>query len=309
MNEFEFIQQMSKIREASDRQVNRTWESDSEIVRLKEGFLAVTTDCFSENEDFFQFTPPETIGRNIAWGTLADLCACGLQPQFILQNWNCDPSHPGDYYLEMAQGISSVLSSFGACSLGGDTGCSVPWSWTGTAFSFSEVPPVMRKASRRVPFKLYTAGAFGDANFALIGHAPMPVFECRQPVPQTALFGTDSSGGFFDAIENFRRVNPEMNLTLELDRIPYAVSGEFPPEFLLIGGVGEYELIFALPAEEEPPQNVFCIGFGDFSGPVVSLSRSGKKVGEMKNSPPDFRSVSPNEFLSTVQTWYGGLFS
>lgn len=309
MDEYKFIESVSSLHKTSQNQINRTWESDSEIIRFNDRYLAVSTDSFSENEDFFQYTQPEIIGRNICWGLLSDLCACGVSPQYIVQSWNLDSKFSGEYYKTIASGIESTLLHFNAHSLGGDVGCSVPWLWNGTAFGFSDKTPVMRRAIQKKPFKLYATGAFGDANLAFVSHSSMPIFECRQPVPDAALFGTDSSGGFFDAIENIRRVNPDLNLTIELDKIPYSatVMG-IPPEFLLIGGVGEYELIFALPENIEPPSDVSCIGYGDFSKPVVTLTRSGKKIGAMKSAPPDFRSIAPEKYLETVQNWYGELF-
>jgi len=43
---------------------------------------------------------------------------------------------------------------------------------------------------------------------------------------------TDTSGGFLDALENLRRVNRDLSLTVELEKVPFAVDlPQIPKEF------------------------------------------------------------------------------
>ena len=130
----------------------------------------------------------------------------------------------------------------------------------------------------------------------------MPEIELRSPVPANAIFATDSSGGFVDALENFRRVNPD--LTLYLEDIPLAPLPElpFPEEFLLIGGVGEYELIYALPRGEKAPGKL--IGHGDFSNKGIRFPK-GKP---MTAPPPDYREIDPGKWVEATEKYYREFF-
>ena len=198
------------------------------------GNMLYSMDSFSKTEDFFEFTPPEIIGHNMAAAACSDLLASGIKPDFLIQAWNIDNSDPEEYYLSISRGIESVLQHYGAICIGGDMGCSSPWNWTATVGGNLKSAPVQRKASQKIPFDLYLSGSLGDANLAAFFRKEMPLIELRNPVPQNSLFATDTSGGFFDALENFRRVNPE--LSIELENIPCAVQETLPfPEEFQIG--------------------------------------------------------------------------
>jgi len=198
MNEHQVIQAFAKIHGLQPHR------ADAE----RFGGMLFSVDSFSEHEDFFANTPPEDIGHDLAVGACTDLLACGVRPEGLFQAWNLDDAHPQSYYEAVARGIEAVLAHYGARCIGGDVGGASPWCWTATVVA--HCPPtggVTRVAVRREPFELYASGRFGAANLAVFGGQPMPRFALREPVPADALFATDSSGGFFDALENFRRVN------------------------------------------------------------------------------------------------------
>lgn len=268
------------------------------------GDMLFTMDSFSQSEDFFSTTPPERIGHNMAAAVLSDLLACGITGEFLINTWNVDDSLPSSFYAGCARGIEEVLKHYGVRCIGGDLGASKPWSWTAAAGGKLTIPaPVRRIASQKIPFDLYVSGPLGDANFAVFSQLPMPEIELRSPVPREALFATDTSGGFLDALENFRRVDPE--LTLYLENIPIAEVPDlpFPKEFLLIGGVGEYELLFAMPQGIVPGQGI-RIGSGDFSGRGI-IFPGGKR---MNSAPPDYRDIPPEKYLEATENCYKELF-
>jgi len=127
----------------------------------------------------------------------------------------------------------------------------------------------------------------------------------RDPVPPDALFATDTSGGFFDALENFRRVNAGMRLRFEiLDVIAPEIFQTLPPGFdpilSLIGGVGEYELVFAVPRGAE--STGIKIGEGDFIDTAETDFRwsSNRDGGRMKSPPPDYRNIPPESRVSAA---------
>lgn len=293
MNESKMIHALSAIHGT------RPFAADGEIF----GDMIFTMDSFSPDEDFFNFTPPGIIGHNMAAAVISDLLACGIKGEFLINSWNIDSALPQSFYEECACGIEKVLRHYGLSCIGGDLGSASPWLWSAAAGGKITIPaPVRRIASAKVPFDLYATGSFGDANHAAFFKRPMPEIELRPPVPQEALFATDSSGGFLDAIENFRRVNPDLTLRLEYFPIAAAEPLPFPKEFLLIGGVGEYELLYALPKGMKSSD--ILIGHGDFSGSGVILP-NGKPLTQ---APPDYRETPPEKWLEATENFYREFF-
>lgn len=266
------------------------------------GNRIVSMDSFSETEDFFTHTPPETIGHNLAAAACSDLLACGAKPEILIQSWNIDDSKPLDHYKAIASGIEKVLRHYGAKCLGGDLGSARPWQWT-AAVSAECPEPIMRTTSRREPFDLYISGPMGRSNLALMQGAAMPEIPLRDPVPRGALFATDTSGGFFDALENFRRVNSGMKLFFEAEKVlaPEILHrSDLDPMLFLIGGVGEYELVYAMPRGQSAPG--IKVGEGEFdSGKDNSFrwSLNGQN-GVMRNPPPDYRNILPEQWFAAT---------
>ena len=266
------------------------------------GNRIVSMDSFSETEDFFTHTPPETIGHNLAAAACSDLLVCGAKPEILIQSWNIDDSKPLDHYKTIASGIEKVLRHYGAKCLGGDLGSARPWQWTATVSA--ECPePIMRTTSRREPCDLYISGPMGRANLALMQGAAMPEIPLRDPVPRGALFATDTSGGFFDALENFRRVNSGMKLFFEAEKVlaPEILHrSDLDPMLFLIGGVGEYELVYAMP--RGMTSHGIKIGEGEF-GPGKDnwfrWSWNGQN-GVMRNPPPDYRNLPPEQWFAAT---------
>ena len=266
------------------------------------GDRIVSMDSFSETEDFFTHTPPEIIGHDLAAGACSDLLASGVRPEFLVQSWNIDDSKPMEYYRKIASGIENVLRHYGAKCLGGDLGSARPWQWT-AAVSAECKRPVTRAASSREPFDLYVSGPMGRGNLAVFRGAAMPEIPLRDPVPRGALFATDTSGGFFDALENFRRVNESMKLFFEAEKVlaPEILHcGDPDPMLFLIGGVGEYELVYAMP--RGMTVSGVKVGEGEFmSGKDNSFHWSFDGLnGIMKSPPPDYRNLPPEQWIQAT---------
>ncbi|MBO4492268.1 MAG: hypothetical protein J5944_13030 [Lentisphaeria bacterium] len=276
------------------------------------GNRAVSMDSFSETEDFFTHTPPEIIGHNLAAGACTDLLACGVRPEILIQSWNLDDSRPMEYYGKIASGIESVLRHYGARCIGGDLGCARPWSWT-AAVSAECVSPVTRTAKSREPFDLYISGPMGKANLAAVTGEAMPEIPLREPVPSGTLFATDTSGGFFDALENFRRVNTGMNLFFDVEKVlsqDIPQSMDFDRMSFLVGGVGEYELIYAVPRGMPVPG--IRIGEGDFTSEEENMfcwGQGGQWIGRMKNPPPDYRNIRQEEWVKATMEYLREMMS
>lgn len=304
MNEQRMIEMFSRIHKTSP------YNADAEILPLKDTNLLVSTDSFSEREDFLFGLKPEAMGRVMAYGAITDILACGAKPEYLVQSLNIDRSHDERFYERVAIGIQEVVSNYGAKVVGGDMGVLVDWCWTATVFGES-VSPVRRVASKRIDFDLYLTGSCGAANVAAFSHRPLPEPLFREPVPANALFATDASGGFFDALENIRRVNN--GIWMDVDgcsvlnpEIFSTVPDDVDPGWALVGGVGEYELLFALPKGETFKEGIL-IGHGGFKSldnECRITVQFGSKRGSMISAPPDYRAVSSEKWLeATAEYW------
>ena len=288
------------------------FESDAEIVPFADTNLLVSTDSFSEREDFLSGLEPEAVGRVMAYGAFSDILACGTRPEFLVQAWNVDATHDDDFYARVAAGVQQVVAHYGAKVVGGDIGTAKEWCWTATVFASCEAP-VRRVASRREDFDLYATGPLGAANAAVFLGRPIPEPQLRAPVPSSALFATDTSGGFFNALENFRRVNSDMWLEVHAERaIAPEVARSLPSGvekgWALVGGVGEYELVFAVPVGTQVADAV-KIGRGEFAAQSACDFRImyGGKMGRMSAPPPDYRAIAPQDWLGATADYWASM--
>ena len=292
----------------------RPFGADAEVVPFEGTNLLVSTDSFSEREDFLSALEPEAMGRVMAYGAITDILACGANPEFLVQVWNIDDSHDERFYERVAQGVQHVVSRYGAKVIGGDVGTAKEWCWTATVFATCKTP-VRRVASQRIDFDLYATGFLGAANAAVFLVRALPEPKLRAPVPGSAIFATDTSGGLFDALENFRRVNNGMWLELDADRaVSPEVTRGLPPGvekgWALVGGVGEYELVFAIPAGT-PVADAVKIGRGGFAAQTACDIRImyGGKIGRMSTPPPDYRSIPRENWLTETASYWTSLWA
>ncbi len=279
------------------------------------GYTVMSMDSFSESEDFLTGLSSEQMGRQMAAGAVSDLLACGVQPQYLIQNWSYDSDHSLEFYRQVAVGIQQVLEHYGATCVGGDIGTAAHWQWTATVVG-NAAAPIARKASRRTPFNLYATGPMGEANAAVFIHHPLPPFALHSPIPSKALFATDTSGGFLDALQNFNRANNGLELDVYCDRalsprVRDLLPATAEPGWALVGGVGEYELVFALPKDASEPHDDLLIGKGSFvdsADNVIRLHTADGHCGILR-SLPDYRDIPSEQWLDATASCWQSMFS
>lgn len=306
MKEADLIEALAKVHGT------RPFEADAEVLPFGGTNLLVSTDSFSEREDFLGGLDPEAVGRTMAYCAITDILACGAKPEFLVQAWNVDEQHDAAFYARVAQGVQQVVAHYGAKVVGGDIGVAKEWCWTATVFAEC-VSPVRRVASNRADFDLYATGPLGAANAAVFLRRPVSEPAMRAPVPSNALFATDTSGGLFDALESFRRANPDMWLEVDADRavapeVARALPQGVESGWSLVGGVGEYELVFAVSrgADVGGALKIGCGGFGSGREGEINVA-SGGKSGRMASPPPDYRALAPEDWLQTTAAYWTSL--
>jgi thiamine-monophosphate kinase len=263
MHESDLIRQLAACFRRSPRQRNDLFTCDAEIIDLGGSLWGITTDAFSPDEDCFGSADPVRIGRNIAVATLSDLFASGCQPHFYLHSIELPPDGEA-FGLQLSQGVATILDACGAYMLGGDLGCGGAWRCAATALGpVAGSDPVTRLLPHRAQ-ALYVTGTLGDANAAALQGLLPPEFELRlaaaAAMRQQASACIDTSDGLLHAVWQWSGVNPGFRFDLTPAAIPYAQQAcesaqrfHLPLPAFLLGGAGEYELLFAADFRSEVP--------------------------------------------------------
>lgn len=260
MNEQEMIRSLISRFPRSGEQLNGPFEADAEILRIGNQVWALTIDEFSPEEDLFVAATPAALGANLAVATLSDLLAAGASPRFYLQAVSVPRSAGPEFLDGLGQGIAGVLEQAGCFLCGGDIGLAETWRYSGVALGLVENGRPVTRIMPRTTQTLWVTGTLGDANLAAWQKRPTPAFELRrQAASVVARVGgacIDTSGGLADALWCLHQVNPGMEIRLQAARIPlapglreFARASGLPAEAGLVGGAGEYELLFTLPGE------------------------------------------------------------
>lgn len=258
MNEARLISLLTDRFPRSPQQQNAPFTADAELLRLGDELLAVTVDEFSPEEDLFSSDDPAALGANLAVATLSDLLAVGAEPAFFLQSVVLPRGVDEAFVAGLACGVRTILAAAGCSQCGGDVGCGGTWRFCGCAIGRV---PGGRAVTRILPpneHTLWVTGSLGDANMAALSGRPTPVFELRLSESRLVhRYGSaciDTSGGLFEAVWQMASVNGGLAFEVDLGLVPVAeglaeLAGEagVPPEAALMGGAGEYELLFAVP--------------------------------------------------------------
>ena len=262
MNEHEMIRSMLENFSKNPSQRNDPFTCDSELIEIGGQLWALTMDEFTPEEDLFTEENPRKLGSNITVATLSDLLAAGAEPAFFMQSVAFSKNKSPEYISEFCSGIQSILDKAGCFLCGGDTGTSSSWRFTG--FAMGRVPD-NKPVTRIFPVEpqiLWVTGSLGGANLAALTKRPTPVFELRTDtarlIRKYASACIDTSGGFLDSIWQLHTLNPDMNITVDCELLPFAdgiaeytATSGIPAETALLGGAGEYELLFATPERLE----------------------------------------------------------
>ena len=298
----------------SPQQRNAPFTCDAELVQIGGQLWAMSIDEFSPEEDLFSDADAPRLGANLAVATLSDLLAAGAVPAFFLHAVCVPKQAPEAFVAGLADGVAAVLTAAGCHLCGGDVGTAERWRYCG--FAMGPVPD--SKPLTRVfppePVALWVTGQVGDANLAALTGQPTPRFELRLAEARLArslgVACIDTSGGVLDAVWLLSTANPAARLEIDLAAVPlspgiaeFAAAQGVPSEAFLLGGAGEYELLFATPValpaaacRELTAAGVTRIGTAGTGGEAgVHLGRGGQAWRRMTNPPPCPRAAATVE--------------
>jgi thiamine-monophosphate kinase len=323
MREYNLIEKIIKDFPHSSLQRNRFMSCDAEIVEVNGQLLALTIDDFSPEEDLFTADNPEVLGHNLVVATISDLLAAGANPLFFLQALTLRKDIEESFLSPFTSGIRKALIAANCYLCGGDLSTSNNWRFTGCALGILPANKFIQRILPDVPQTLWVTGELGDANFAILNKTQTPKFELRiqeaKLIQKYATACIDTSSGLFDAIYCLSQQRPAHEISIRLDKIPFARgSREFlqkvniPQEVVLVGGAGEYELLFSTPVSlsDSVKQQFIDLGITSIGTANLNIDHPGIFVGTGKNfikveqSPPCPReAVTLEQYFEQVLTF------
>jgi len=328
MTESEIIRAISEKFPRSNQQLNGLFECDSELIRVGDQIWGMSMDEFSPEEDFFTSDSPEVLGANLVVATLSDLFAAGVEPRFFMHSLSISKNPCSSFLNSLTKGIQSTLERANCFLCGGDFGTSDPWHYCGFAMGpVGSANPITRKLSD-TSRTLWITGQLGDANWAVLNQTATPAFELRireaELVRKYATGCIDTSGGLLDALWTLHLLNPHMQFHLHTEKIPMAkelLTGTLPDgipvEAALVGGAGEYELLFATSgnlsaASRTELESMGITAIADLSintEPGIFICGNKRVIRAMTNPVPCPRGIgSITEYIHMVSRFAANLF-
>lgn len=270
--EKEIINHILEILPKSNLHSNSFFESDAEVLSLNGKQFLFTIDEFSQ-EDFFRDDRAFQLGWNVACSTISDILASGGRPTLYAHSMMFNPDHWNDKYIkDFSKGVAEVLKTSNSGFIGGDTGYSDSWRYTGVAIGETD-KPISRIGAERGHL-IYMTGKVGAGNLeaALKLYSDHKIlskltasFRLNLPlrIKESELISyyasccIDSSDGLLAALSTIADLN---EVGFYIENLPYLMEGEWackltskPLSMLFMGECGEYELVFTLSEENEKP--------------------------------------------------------
>jgi len=268
-SEKDIIKQILKQFGRSPLHKNEFFTSDSEIISLGGRNYLITVDSYSD-EDHFRKENPLHLGMHFVACTLSDIFACGGRPLLFCNSLTCEQGWDTEFIDSIARGISDVLDKCGAGFIGGDFGYSEKWNFTGVAIG--EADKAVNRTGAKDGDLLYLTGQIGSGNFEAgsqfgsLAAGLGDLFE-RNPVvfPLTnkeadlvskyASSCIDTSDGLFTSLSQLSELNHLGFIVSDIPYIPFGIELTeklgLMKEVLFFGECGEYELLMAIPPENE----------------------------------------------------------
>lgn len=255
---------------SSHLRLNKTFESDAEVVSFSGQQMLFSIDEFS-SEDMFRDEDPYSLGWNVAAGAISDISACDGVPLFYGHSMVVSKAWDDVYIKKFSQGVADVLKETKTAFIGGDLGKAEDWRYTAAVIGKPRNKPLSRKGAS-IGDALYVSGKIGTGNLeaALKFYADDPRFKMAASliknrfilrIKESAIIGDyaacciDTSDGVFNSLNIISEIN---GVGYEISEPPYIDIGSLgawavslPRELLFLGEAGEYELLFAVKVEQE----------------------------------------------------------
>lgn len=258
---------------------------DCAVLELGGEALVLTHDMLVEGLHFLPGQDPADVAWKLVATNLSDLAAKGAEPLGVLLGYQL-----GADDVRFLLGLGEVLEHYGVPLLGGDTvGRAGPQVLGLTALGRATHRPVPSRSGARAGDSLYLTGPVGAAMIGLealrsgIGDStaylrPSALLaQGRTLAPQVTAMMDVSDGLLLDASRMARA--SDVTFDIAPAAVPLACPEERRSEALRWGD--DYQLLFTLPAGQEPPITAHRVGRAlAASGEPVLLDGIAPAIGE-----------------------------
>jgi thiamine-monophosphate kinase len=259
------INNLISVFERSPDQLNKSHESDAEIIQLGNLKLAVTTDSISEEISTGLYDDPYLIGWMIVTVNISDLSAVGATPVGILISEIIPKDFNEEKLQRLQKGISDACKKYNTFVLGGDTNEGEKLILTGTAIGIIKQEKIISRIGCDVGDIIYSSGKPGIGNAyaisklitksnSLLNYKPVVQIEFSKIINKYASACMDTCDGLISTLDQLMRLNNvgfELTTNLESlvdeEALIYSKKLNIPSWLLFAGQHGEFELIFTIP--------------------------------------------------------------
>lgn len=256
----------------SPLQLNGLHEADAELIKLPgtDIVLALTTDAIVEEIELGLYVEPHLIGWMAIMASASDLAAVGADPIGVLLNETLPPDLDELYLSELQRGIRSACEACDLSVLGGDTNLASKLQLETTALGIVPDGVSLTRVGCEPGDVVFSSGplglggAFALLRFGLAGEARLPSvdYQPRARLSEGRLLRRyasccmDTSDGALSTLDELIRLNrvgfqleAPVESLLHSDALQLAEAADIPPWMMFAGPHGEFELLFAVPAE------------------------------------------------------------
>jgi len=272
IHEISRIDSLTRLLARYPRQINRSHESDAELVRIPgmSGILACTTDVIVEEIEAGLYRDPNLIGWMAVTVNASDLAAVGADPIGILITEALPDDLGAAARDAMQAGVRDACAAYGMYVLGGDTSRARSMAVGGCAIGvIPEGEQPLTRLGCRPGDGLFATGLLGTGSaYAFLqlsrraGIRDACTFRPRARVAEGRILRRfasaciDTSDGVLAACGELARLNRigieiegETERHLEPCARQIAVRAGLPAWTMLAGPHGEFELLFTVPRE------------------------------------------------------------
>jgi thiamine-monophosphate kinase len=260
-------------------------------VALLDG-LVITVDTLIEGVHFLPSDPAPSVAWKLLAVNLSDLAAKGAVPEGVLLSY---PLGDEAWDATFVDGLADALSQLGCGLLGGDTvtlPAGAPRVLGITAFGRPDGGAIPRRSGAKAGDALWVTGTIGDAGagLAIARGAPGPerllqryrrpqprLREGRLLAPHVSAMMDVSDGLLIDAAR--MAAASGLRVTIDLAQVPLSADlRAWGGDALAAATAGDdYELLFAAPADRDPPVPATRVG-SVAPGSGIALLRDGAPV-------------------------------
>lgn len=256
----------------SPRQRNLPHGADAELVELPGGStLAVTIDGLSEEYALGLLRDPFALGWSVVAHSLSDLAAVAAEPLGVMLSYALPEDQGQDFGVRLSEGAAAALDAHGTYCLGGDTSFAREASFQCCALGLVADGPLLTRRGAVAGDALWTTGPAGGGNLVGIagrvspelwaraqdGYRPRARLAAARRVRELVHAAIDTSDGMLPAVHVLAAANgcgAAVDLApagLHPGLLELAGQAGFPTWFAGAFGMGDYELLLAVPPENE----------------------------------------------------------